>query len=72
MRIFSRLIPLCFFGIIMLSKCDNNSQVPVEAQYQAYCGSCHSVPDPKHVTKALCGKNILPEMAARMGYKAGN
>jgi len=74
MSLLSRLIPLGISGIILFSQCNDKPevQIPIETKYEAYCGSCHSVPDPKHVTKERWRKNILPEMAARMGYKVGD
>ena len=37
--------------------------------YNIYCGSCHLPPDPKNIPKEIWEKGVLPEMAARMGYR---
>ena len=57
--------------VILLTKCVSppESQFSVEQKYQAYCGSCHLPPDPANIPKAIWEDNILPEMAARLGYK---
>jgi hypothetical protein len=73
MSFLSRLL----FGILgfsLLAQCNTQPevQIPIEAKFQAFCGSCHSVPDPKDITKDLWTKKVLPEMAARMGYKVDN
>jgi VCBS repeat protein len=53
---------------IFLSK----KQKTPASQYEIYCGSCHLLPDPKSLPKSIWEKKVLPEMAARMGYKYNN
>ena len=40
-----------------------------EIVYQNKCGSCHLAPDPTSIPKSFWEDNILPDMAARLGYK---
>jgi len=44
-------------------------QTDPEFQYLAYCGSCHLAPDPANIPKSIWEDDVLPEMAARLGYK---
>jgi len=43
-----------------------------EKNYNQYCGSCHLTPDPANIPKSIWRNRILPEMAARMGYRYNN
>ena len=47
---------------------EKNQQI-VAKQYEVYCGSCHLLPDPKNIPKDIWKNDVLPEMAARMGYR---
>ncbi|MEM9325092.1 MAG: VCBS repeat-containing protein, partial [Bacteroidota bacterium] len=40
-----------------------------EVLYTAYCGGCHASPEVAHVPKAIWNTKVLPEMAARLGYR---
>lgn len=40
-----------------------------ESRFQAYCGGCHLAPSPASIPKNIWDNHILPEMAARLGYK---
>lgn len=62
---FSLLIGLLFFSC--QSEIGNTSSEVV--RYTNYCGSCHLPPNPKNIPKAIWENDVLPEMAARMGYK---
>ena len=61
---------LCSF-ILFFTGCGKTEDEALspEMKFQAFCGSCHSTPDPKHVSKSFWENNVLPEMAARLGYK---
>jgi hypothetical protein len=61
-----------FIGLFFFS-CSNehSNPVPIAAQYNVYCGSCHMTPDPKNIPRDIWEDHVLPEMAARMGYKYG-
>lgn len=63
---------LLFFAalIISLINCQDNASESLspEATYNQYCGNCHLTPNPAHLTKAIWEENVLPEMAARLGY----
>ena len=37
----------------------------------AYCGSCHLTPDPAQLPHDIWRDNVLPEMAARLGFRYG-
>jgi hypothetical protein len=57
--------------MLTLTSCIQSPETDVDPQshYQTYCGSCHLVPDPAQIPKAIWEKRVLPEMAARMGYR---
>ncbi len=57
------LLSLFFF-----SQCELTTASP-EQQYQKYCGNCHLAPAPKHIPQHIWADPLLPEMAARLGYK---
>ena len=60
---------LLFF--ILLSRCSESSETSQSPQehFKANCASCHLAPNPAHITKDIWKNNVLPEMAARLGYK---
>ena len=47
------------------------SETP-ESQYLAYCSGCYLAPNPAHIPRPVWEDRILPEMAARLGYKYSN
>lgn len=61
---------LLYVGLLFFS-CHNHekNQKKVAKQYQVYCGSCHLLPAPKNIPKDIWKNDVLPEMAARMGYR---
>ena len=61
---------LLFTGLLLFS-CQNQqeNQKLVAEQYQVHCGSCHLLPDPNSLPKEIWKEGVLPEMAARMGYR---
>lgn len=63
---------LAILLIIVLASCTNKpkDQVAIETEFNNACSSCHLAPKPKNITKELWLKNVLPEMAARMGLAA--
>ena len=50
----------------------STSNLSIALKYQVYCGSCHLTPNPKNITKTIWEKNVLPDMASRLGYKFHN
>jgi len=65
MASFFLLIAFLFFSC-QSEKRNTSSEA---ARYNTYCGSCHLAPNPKNIPKAIWENDVLPEMAARMGYK---
>lgn len=65
---------MIFFSILALAVYMSlpAKKVTAESQYQIYCGGCHLAPGPAHIPKAIWEDRILPEMAARLGYKYNN
>ena len=49
-----------------------NDQLSPKELVSAYCGACHLPPDPQNIPKSLWEEKVLPEMAARMGYRMDN
>ena len=58
-------LAIVFMLVISLEQCNSGS---VERNYEAYCGSCHLVPDPASIPKPYWSR-ILPDMAARLGLR---
>lgn len=57
--------------ILTLSQCNvslEKSTDPV-ALHQTHCGNCHLLPDPANIPKEIWKKEVLPEMAARLGHQ---
>lgn len=61
----SLIISLLFFSC----RNENSNPVPNTAQYTVYCGSCHLTPNPANIPRTIWEDHVLPEMAARMGYR---
>ncbi len=61
---------LGFISLLAWASClDSREQkVTTALQYQAYCGSCHAVPDPSNLPKSIWEEYVLPEMAVKMGF----
>ncbi|WP_036379628.1 VCBS repeat-containing protein [Muricauda sp. MAR_2010_75] len=71
-RFFPVTLAVLIFGIfyvILFFPKRNREMIRVADEYQMYCGSCHIAPEPSNIPKAIWEKNVLPEMAARMGYR---
>jgi len=64
---FARATLLLLF-VITIAGCENQSQKEERIARQ-YCGACHAFPDPSLLDKETWKKNVLPEMAFRMGLK---
>tara|TARA_R110002049_G_scaffold61453_3_gene163701 strand:- start:498 stop:2066 length:1569 start_codon:yes stop_codon:yes gene_type:complete len=73
----------CCFLFFVLSSCaekrggvfpnySSSKDLSIDLKYQVYCGSCHLTPNPKNITKTIWEKNVLPDMASRLGYKFNN
>lgn len=63
-----------FFLLILISICFACNNIPKNQQknkalFNAHCGSCHRVPNPENIPKDIWENSVLPEMAARMGYR---
>lgn len=65
------ILLLSFSLILIFPACTflTEKQPDAESQYNTYCGNCHLAPEPSHIPKYIWEDNVLPEMAARMGYK---
>ncbi len=65
------ILIITFLLIFVLSNCSDppEKQLSVESKYQVYCGTCHLAPDPANIPKAIWKDRVLPEMAARLGYR---
>lgn len=61
----SRFIVLATLIAILIS-CESEEQKG-ERLAKQYCGSCHVFPDPTLLPKEIWAKNVLPNMAFRMG-----
>ncbi len=57
-------------GLFFIS-CQNGGRKPLSnaTQYNNYCGSCHLTPEITNIPKNIWENDVLPEMAARMGYR---
>jgi hypothetical protein len=75
-------IALFFFLLLIFSYCRNTSssnehKMPESSNKtgkelaQIYCNSCHQFPEPALLSKAIWSKELLPNMAARLGIKMG-
>ncbi|MEM6802099.1 MAG: VCBS repeat-containing protein [Bacteroidota bacterium] len=64
----------CFFlyslaiACILWTSCTPEAEKE-QALYEENCGSCHQLPDIQSLPKHLWEKEVLPEMAARMGIR---
>lgn len=72
MKIYLSVIFLLFMFLVFSCAETSKKQVSIETEYQTYCGSCHLAPNPNSIPKSIWKDNVLPEMAARMGYKYNN
>ena len=52
---------------LIIQGCDRKSGSKQELLYTTHCGSCHLVPEINSLPRNIWEKNILPDMAARMG-----
>ncbi len=62
-------IVLIFCG---LGSCQKDKDQRAEALFEMHCGSCHLVPKREDLPKEIWKKEILPNMAARMGLREDN
>lgn len=66
-----KIISLLFLPIFLLFSCSESFEEvssPKE-HFNTYCTSCHLTPDPANIPKDIWKKKVLPEMAARLGYR---
>lgn len=54
-----------------MSSCDKSltSETDPQILFTSYCSGCHVTPNLEHIPKSIWEKNVLPEMAARLGYR---
>lgn len=60
-------LPFLLILVITVSCLDKEARAKYTAQ--KYCGSCHAYPDPQLLPKKIWEKNVLPQMAFRMGLE---
>ncbi|MEN8789585.1 MAG: VCBS repeat-containing protein, partial [Flavobacteriaceae bacterium] len=58
-----------FVTVNWLSSCEREVAISDRALYDIQCGSCHIPPQIEDLPRTIWEKNILPEMAVRMGIK---
>lgn len=71
-RLMKRSITLLPFILILIYfSCNLPSEQAStpEEHFNNYCTSCHLTPSPANIPKDIWEKKVLPEMAARLGYK---
>lgn len=66
---FSKYIYSLVILNLFLASCSPSKSKKEVALFKTHCASCHVAPKIEHLTKALWSKEILPEMAARMGIR---
>ncbi|WP_149304665.1 FG-GAP repeat domain-containing protein [Pareuzebyella sediminis] len=54
---------------LLFLSCESENQRSSKTQFDHHCGSCHMAPDPTSIPKTIWKNSVLPEMAARMGYR---
>ncbi|MDF1698084.1 MAG: VCBS repeat-containing protein [Saprospiraceae bacterium] len=61
---------ICAISLIfsLLSCTPLDQEAVAKSKYETYCGSCHKLPKIENITKSIWENDVLPEMAARMGY----
>ncbi len=66
----SKIISLLFLFLYFLTSCSDSltSESDPQVLFSSYCSGCHVTPDPSHIPKNIWKENVLPEMAARLGY----
>ncbi|PHI21793.1 hypothetical protein CEQ90_00465 [Lewinellaceae bacterium SD302] len=64
---FAVLTPLLLILVGSLSQCRLTEST--SGKYEQYCGNCHLLPDPSSIPAAVWRESVLPEMAARLGFK---
>lgn len=66
-----KIISFLFLSLLFLFSCSNfteQANSPKE-NFTTYCASCHLAPDPANIPKRIWKNKVLPEMAARLGYR---
>ena len=62
---------ISFVGVVwyltMMTACSTVVNPEPGELFAIHCGRCHQAPDPADLPKSIWEKNVLPEMAARMG-----
>lgn len=70
----NRIKPMVFALSGLLSALSMSCNGPSEdsnagrSKFMNYCGNCHVLPEPGHIPKAIWKNEVLPEMAARLGF----
>ncbi len=66
----STIIFLLFSFFYLLSSCNESltSESDPQVLFTSYCSGCHLTPNPSNIPKNIWEENVLPEMAARLGY----
>lgn len=61
-----RFLAIVGFCLAMLASCSTEEEQAV-ALFENHCGSCHLLPHPTDLPKAIWREKVLPEMGARLG-----
>jgi len=64
------LLGLALGGVFW--SCEKDTLTSSKALYETHCSSCHMLPNINNIPKQIWEKNVLPEMAARVGIKYNN
>ena len=71
LRIKKNVAIYYIFLVVSVFSCTENAKKNMSSAelYQIHCGSCHLAPDPTGLPRDIWKNRVLPEMAARMGYR---
>ncbi len=65
------LFLILLFGVLFVS-CLQNRSTPEQEVAITYCQSCHLLPNPQDINRETWNSEVLPKMAARLGYEQGD
>lgn len=60
---------ISFFSMIIFSCSSPSTELSGEDAYKTHCGGCHLAPNPVNIPKPIWINEVLPNMAARLGYE---
>lgn len=65
-----KIFTIIIFAACTIICCNSlKEEVAAEDKFKIYCGSCHLSPALENIPKSIWKNDVLPEMAARMGYR---